>query len=115
MLSIIGGLAASAVGTVPWAGPKTMLAALYACLIVMAVGGPATGVWLYMRGQMSAMEATVKAEWTAKLAIAENEYAERADAALLDAVRIAGPDNRADVIRMCGKSRACRDRGDTAR
>lgn len=115
MLSLIGIAASRVVGLVPWAGPRTMLAILYACLIVMAVGGPSMAVWMHMRGQMTNLELKINAEWAAKLSAAESEYARLASEAAMDAASVVVPDTSTDVMRMCGKSNACRDRGDTAR
>jgi hypothetical protein len=110
MWSLAGIAASRIVGLVPWAGPRTMLAMLYLCLAVMAIGGPAGAVWIHMHAKINSAVEMRDAEWKLKLSEAEASYDQLVARALQEAAAADIPDNDDDVKRLCKQHpKSCRD------
>lgn len=111
MLTFLGGFAGRVVGLVPWAGPRTTLALLYALLVIVMVGGPSGAVYIHMRAKMAVAEESINAQWEAKLAIAEKQYVEMANAAIVAAIEVdVVPSDGQQLDELCEQSPSCRDR-----
>lgn len=112
MLTIIGSLASSAVGVIPWAGPRTMLVLLYLLLAITLIGGPAGAVYVHMRTKMADAEETINLRWETKLAEAEKTYVQMAHAAVLAAASVDDvPTDTYQLDGLCQQNASCRDRG----
>ena len=115
-VSIIGSLAWPAIkNLIPWAGPRTTLAAIGLLLGVIAIGVPTGTVWIHMRAlRTAAVNAAVIARdthWQTEITKANQTHAEKLEAARRAAERVAGtPDDRAQRLRLCQQSPTCRDR-----
>jgi hypothetical protein len=100
---------------VPWAGPRFALAVAAGAAALFVVSAAWIAGDLHgSRGRAEAV-AACNTTWTAKLKLAETDYAQRIAAAQAEVAALSPtPADRAGVDRLCQQSLACRDRATRA-